>query len=568
MLAELFALFHEMPLAFPIALAVLTILHEDVAIAAGAGLVSAGTLDFSLTAMALMAGIIGGDCLIYSLGLLSTRVARLRRYTERPVFFKCRRALESNLLATLITARLVPGVLFPMYFACGAIRVRFDRFLLTTLATAVLHVGILLALLTSSIGLSSGEVSMAGLGLAVLLVGARTQAGRTFATKMAVAFGAPAKLVAGLAPERPAPTQAVRLPGMPLVPAGYRPIGLAERIPPLLFYVPLVVQWLWLGLRYRSLSLPTAANPSIEAGGLLGESKIRCLDLIGPTARHWAAASVAAVNAGPWSLERLEALAGEAGLTFPLVAKPDIGWRGFGVRLVRSAADLQGYLAEMPQGCGFILQAYVPYAGEAGIFYARYPGQAQGTIFSLTLRYFPHVVGDGLSSLGDLIERDPRAAWKGDLHRSALRGRLHEVPAAGEVVRLALVGSSRVGGLYKDGHALITPALIRRFDEIADAMPGFNFGRFDVRFASAEALAAGDDFRIIEVNGAGAEAIHVWDPEMGLGKVYAGLFHQQALMFDIAAANRARGFHPLSLRGLVGYQQKQQRLLCVYPASN
>ncbi|WP_448206796.1 VTT domain-containing protein [Azospirillum sp. sgz302134] len=554
-----------MPLAFPIALAALTVLHEDVAIAAGAGLVSAGTLDFSLTATALLAGIIGGDCLIYSLGLLSTRVARLRRYTERPAFSKCRSALENNLLATLITARLVPGVLFPMYFACGAIRVRFDRFLLTTLATAVLHVGILLALLTSSIGLSSGDVSMAGLALAAVLVGLRTRHGRALVGKatglVAPDFGPSASGGAATTPE-------VRLPGMPVVPAGYKPIGLAERIPPLLFYVPLVLQWFALGLRHRSLTLPTAANPSIEAGGLLGESKIRCLELIGPAARHWAAQSTAAINDGAWSVERLEAMAAEAGLSFPLVAKPDIGWRGFGVRLVRDAGELQAYLREMPQGCGFILQAYVPYAGEAGIFYARPPGQARGTIFSLTLRYYPHVVGDGVSTLERLIAHDPRASWKAKLHRQALRDRLGEVPPAGAVVRLALVGSSRVGGLYKDGHALITPALVRRFDEIADAMPGFHFGRFDVRFASAEALAAGEDFRIIEVNGAGAEAIHVWDPEMPLRQVYAGLFHQQALMFAIAAANRARGFLPLSLRGLIGYQQRQQRLLCTYPASN
>ncbi|MCW2238652.1 hypothetical protein [Azospirillum canadense] len=568
MLAEVFALINEMPLAFPIALAALTILHEDVAIAAGAGLVSAGTMDFSLTAMALLAGIIGGDCLIYSLGLLSTRVGRLRRYTERPVFAKCRSALESNLLATLVTARLVPGVLFPMYFACGVIRVRFDRFLLTTLATAVLHVGILLALLTSSIGLTSGDVSMAGLGLAVLLIGARTRNGRALMAKGASLFGAPAKLVDSVAGEAPAPTQAVQLPGMPLVPAGYRPIGLAERIPPLLFYIPLALQWLALGLRHRSLTLPTAANPSIEAGGLLGESKIRCMDLIGPAAHHWVADCRAAVNDGSWSVERLETLAADAGLTFPLVAKPDIGWRGFGVRLVQDATELQAYLAEMPQGCAFILQAFVPFAGEAGVFYARYPGQTQGTIFSLTLRYFPHVVGDGLSTLEQLIARDARASWKGDLHRAALRGRLDEVPAAGQVVRLALVGSSRVGGLYKDGCSLITPALIRQFDAIADAMPGFHFGRFDLRFASADRLARGEDFRIIEVNGAGAEAIHVWDPDMGLGQVYADLFHQQSLMFDIAAANRAIGTRPLSLRGLVGYQQKQQRLLCIYPASN
>jgi hypothetical protein len=39
------------------------------------------------------------------------------------------------------------------------------------------------------------------------------------------------------------------------------------------------------------------------------------------------------------------------------------------------------------------------------------------------------------------------------------RARLAEIPAAGETVRLALVGSNRVGGLYIDATDRVTPAL-------------------------------------------------------------------------------------------------------------
>ncbi|WP_431854916.1 VTT domain-containing protein [Azospirillum sp.] len=568
MAADLLSLIHRIPFALPLALAALTFLHEDVAIATAAGLIGVGTMTFAAATLILLAGIVSGDCVIYALGLLSRRVVWLRRATERSAFARLHAALERNLLATIITARLMPGILFPMYFACGAIRIPFIRFLLMTLATAVFHVCLLLTLLNSSAAVSAQSVRVGGVAVAALLIALRTRFGQALAGKAAARVGIPLKDALSGWLAGPRATGAVRLPGMPPISAGYRPIGLAERIPPLLFYVPLAVQWLALGLRHRSVTLPTAANPSIEAGGLLGESKHRCIELIGPGGRPWVAASTAIVNTVPWPAGAAEALVAEAGLTFPLVAKPDIGWRGFGVRLVRGAAELQAYLAAMPRGCRVILQAYVPHAGEAGIFYVRHPGRARGAIVSLTLRYFPHVVGDGASTLDQLIERDPRAAWKGRLHRAALGRRLTEVPAQGEVVRLALVGSSRVGGLYKDGRSLITPALCRRFDTIADAMPGFHFGRFDVRFASAEALAAGEDFRIIEVNGAGAEMIHVWDPDKRLMEVYADLFRQQALMFEIAAANRDRGVRPLSLRGLIGYQQRQQRLLRAYPPSN
>src|SRR3546814_1580343 len=88
----------------------------------------------------------------------------------------------------------------------------------------------------------------------------------------------------------------------------------------------------------------------------------------------------------------------------------------------------------------------------------------------------------------------------------------------------------RTGALYTDGGAYVTPALTARFDEIARAMPEFYFGRFDVRFRSVEALGRGEDFQILEVNGASAEAIHIWDPEQTVRETYRVLFEQFRLL--------------------------------------
>ena len=51
-----------------------------------------------------------------------------------------------------------------------------------------------------------------------------------------------------------------------------------ERMPKWLICIPLTLQWLWLALRYRSLSLPTIVNPAITAGGLVGEGKLEYFD--------------------------------------------------------------------------------------------------------------------------------------------------------------------------------------------------------------------------------------------------------------------------------------------------
>lgn len=139
---------------------------------------------------------------------------------------------------------------------------------------------------------------------------------------------------------------------------------------------------------------------------------------------------------------------------------------------------------------------------------------------------------------------------------------------AGEVVRLATIGSTRVGGLYLDGQAFVTPALVAAVDTIARDMHEFHFGRFDVRFDSLRELAAGRGFRIMEVNGAGSEAIEAWDPDTPLLKGFGRIFAKQRLLFEVAAARRRAGARPLSLLALARLNLRQQRLIARYPPSN
>src|SRR3546814_20146204 len=99
-------------------------------------------------------------------------------------------------------------------------------------------------------------------------------------------------------------------------------------------------------------------------------------------------------------------------------------------------------------------------------------------------------------------------------------------------------------------------------------MPEFYFGRFDVRFRSVEALGRGEDFQILEVNGASAEAIHIWDPEQTVRETYRVLFEQFRLLYVIGAGNRDRGHRPISLAGFLALQRSEERRVgkeCVRP---
>jgi hypothetical protein len=341
------------------------------------------------------------------------------------------------------------------------------------------------------------------------------------------------------------------------------PVSHFEFWPGWVFYAPIVGQWLLLGLRYRDMSLPTAANPCIEVGGLCGESKSAILDLVRSPQRDLIAPYICLPATDPHAAETAMRA---AGLTWPVIAKPDIGCNGTGVRLLADRAALDRYLGEFPTGARLLLQRFVPEEGEAGIFYVRYPEEPHGRITSLTFKQAPYVTGDGRSTLEALVRADPRAGRIPDTYLPRLGGRRSEVPAAGECVRLVLVGNHCKGSIFHDGSDAITVALSRRIDAFLRALPDFHFGRIDVKFDSLAALRSGEGFTVIEINGVGSEATHVWDARARLLDAWADQLRHYRTAFAIGHALRARGHRPSGLRAMYRQFRLQRRLMARYPA--
>ena len=344
--------------------------------------------------------------------------------------------------------------------------------------------------------------------------------------------------------------------------------SLLERMPKWLICVPIVAQWLWLALRYGSATLPSAANPNITAGGLVGEGKLEYFKDMGPLARSVTAAHCGVFNDRTVSESSLAVVMNDSGLHFPVVVKPNLGLCGHGVQLVADMTALRTYLSLFPTGETAVLQRYLPQEDEAGIFYARDPTNNTGRVIGLALRYFPRVTGDGRSTVAELIAADPRAKRIGLSPRHECLVPLMTIPRSGEEVRLAIIGSTRVGGLYRDGAALITPQLTQAIDDVARDMPDFHFGRFDVRFESTQELAAGRGFTVMEINGAGSEAIEAWDPRTDVLQGFRMIFSKQRLLFAIGAAQRKKGIRPIGLLELARLNLRQIRLIKLYPPSN
>ena len=349
--------------------------------------------------------------------------------------------------------------------------------------------------------------------------------------------------------------------------AGPVQVSSFEFWPGWIFYAPVVAYWIALGLRYRDFSLPSAANPRITTGGLCGESKSSILDLAGSTARQWVARYVR-LTTGERDEERAITLLAEGGVRLPVVVKPDVGCNGAGVRLVESRKMLGEVLAAFPRNVSLLLQELVPFEGEAGIFYIRHPDDDRGSITSLTHKKSPILFGDGSSTLRELIMADPRTRLVSRLYLPRLRSRLHEVPSAGAPVRLVFAGNHCKGSIFTNGECDITPALSASIAHIMRDVSDFHFGRIDVRYQSLASLRSGIGFQIIEINGVGSEATHIWDPTTRLRDAYQAQFDHFRQAFEIGNAKRSLGYKSSGLLQMFKDWRLQRRLMASYPMND
>ncbi|RCX03501.1 D-alanine--D-alanine ligase [Marinomonas foliarum] len=344
-----------------------------------------------------------------------------------------------------------------------------------------------------------------------------------------------------------------------------------EFMPSWFFYAPVVVQSLFLGLRHGDVCLPLIANPSIKLSGMVGESKTDILNLAGPVAKKWIEPFITLTKnqeSVAVQFENAQQAMDVAQLSFPIVAKPDLGCRGVGVKLLKSAAQLHEYIETFPTSAQFLLQRKAPYQAEAGVFYVRYPGQEQGEIISITLKYAPSVVGDGTHSLRQLIERCPRAGQLAHLYFPRHTQKLDWIPADGEEYPLAFAGSHSRGSIFRNGNQYITQALTRKLDEILKDVDGYYYGRLDIKFADIESFMAGENFSILEMNGASSEATHIWDRNTRLSEIFSTLLKQYRILFEIGALQKKRGFKSPTIRALLKAWREEKALIQHYPATD
>src|SRR5690606_38384346 len=103
--------------------------------------------------------------------------------------------------------------------------------------------------------------------------------------------------------------------------------------------------------------------------------------------------------------------------------------RGIQVKLLHSEADLAAY--RNSSKVDFLIQEFVDYAHKAGIFYYRIPGEKHGHISGVVQKNYVSVVGDGTSTIEQLLQKTDRYFIRLSMLQTAYGVRLDEVLAAG-----------------------------------------------------------------------------------------------------------------------------------------
>ena len=304
-------------------------------------------------------------------------------------------------------------------------------------------------------------------------------------------------------------------------------------------YFPIYFLWAYYALRQKSIFFFNASNPTIKNGGFIMESKMQIYNLI--PQKYYPKTQLISENT---KFEEVLKTAEKWGINFPLIAKPDIGLRGSAVKKINSISDLKDYTKRA--NFDYLVQDLIPFENEIGIFYVRYPNQKTGKITGIVAKEFLIIEGNGKDSVEKLLRKNPRFELQLKTLQKEYGKKLLEILPVGEKINLVPYGNHCRGAKFIDGSNWITPELNKVINEICVQIDGFYFGRIDLMYNSLEELENGKNFSIVELNGAGSEPTHIYDPKHSLFFAWKELSRHINYMYEISVLNHKKGFSYLS----------------------
>lgn len=310
-----------------------------------------------------------------------------------------------------------------------------------------------------------------------------------------------------------------------------------------ILYIPAYLQYIYYVTRTGSFFYFNASNPSFKNGGFFMGSKKEIYDLI--PQQYYPKTLLLQVKENT-NIDIVQSKIKEAGITFPLIAKPNIGLRGTAVKKIDTILDLKNYIQNAD--FDFLIQELIPYKNEIGLFYVKLPKQEKGFITGIVSKEFLNVEGNGIHTIRELLKKDPRFELQIPALEKEIRDRMDIVLKDNEKINLVPYGNHCRGTKFIDTSSHITPKITTLFNHVCSQIKGFYFGRLDIMYNSFDDLEQGKNFQIVEINGAISEPSHMYDPKHHLIYAWKEIIRHFHYMYLISEENHKKGTKYLTFK--------------------
>ena len=222
-------------------------------------------------------------------------------------------------------------------------------------------------------------------------------------------------------------------------------------------------------------------------------------------------------------------------IKYPLIAKPDIGMKGLAVKKLNNDQELMEYISSSK--VNLLIQEFVSFKNEVGIFYYRFPNEERGHISGIVGKEFLAVTGNGRSTVKELLMMEKRYILQIPVLDKTYGNSLEKILATGEELLLVPYGNHIRGAKFIDLTHLVDEQLTQTIDNVCRQVNGFYYGRLDIRYNSWEELKQGKNFSIIELNGAGSEPTHMYDPRHSIFFAWKEIIRHWKILWKISRIN-------------------------------
>jgi ATP-grasp domain len=241
----------------------------------------------------------------------------------------------------------------------------------------------------------------------------------------------------------------------------------------------------------------------------------------------------------PIALELLLLKMHQAAINFPCIAKPEYGGRGRKVAVINNKQALQNYMDTVQET--FMVQEKIDFPVEVALFFYKLPNTFLIEIPGIVIKEFMTVTGNGIHTIAELMQAEPRYIGQLENVKNKLGEDILKVLPKGQAQLLEPIGNHCKGTIFRNATHLVNDAMIANYTKICNQIPGYYYGRFDMKVPSLQDLNNGTNIKVLELNGINADMANIFDPNATLREAIFAQWQQAKKAFIIAKHNKKNG---------------------------